>query len=664
MLFSRSASGTERRHGLWCLDVASGQETQLVDPVDLLAGDERLSPQERARRERTRTQAGGVVGYATDERCRIAAFALSGMLFVTDVASGETRQLPAVEPVIDPRPDPTGRRIAYLSGSTLRIIDLDSAADAVLAAPDAGESEDIAWGAAEFIAAEEMNRTRGYWWSPDGSRILAARTDRSAVRRWHITDPAHPERPPATVSYPAAGTDNVDVSLALLGMDGSRIPVTWDGGGFPYLAAVHWSASGAPLIAVQSRDQRRMVVLSIDPETGEATPRHELTDPHWVEIVPGVPAWTTDGRLVMVAPADGAYRLMVDGVPITPVGSQVRAVLDVGEDILFTASEADPTQVHVCTAGAGGAHRLSDGVGVHSAVRGGQTTVLVSWDMEHDGPTVSVRSHGEPVARIASVAMSPPLRPNPTFLTVGERALRCALLLPTGHQPGSVKLPVLLDPYGGPHAQRVLSVRGAYLTSQWFADQGFAVLVVDGRGTPGRGPEWDRAVAGELAEVPLADQIAALLAVTGQYPDLDAGRVAIRGWSFGGYLSALAVLRRPDVVHAAVAGAPVTDWRLYDTHYTERYLGHPDSQPEVYERNSLLPDAENLSRPLMLIHGLADDNVFAAHTLRLSSALLAAGREHTVLPLSGVTHMNSNDEREAESFMLLQLNWIKHALGM
>jgi dipeptidyl-peptidase-4 len=252
--------------------------------------------------------------------------------------------------------------------------------------------------------------------------------------------------------------------------------------------------------------------------------------------------------------------------------------------------------------------------------------------------------------------------PEVTLLTAGERDLRCALLFPTGYQQGSGKLPVLLDPYGGPHAQRVLHTSNSYLTPQWLADQGFAVLVADGRGTPGRGPDWDRSVAGAFADVTLADQVDALHAVAARYPDLDLERVAIRGWSYGGYLAALAVLRRPDAIHAALSGAPVTDWRLYDTHYTERYLGHPDENPDVYERNSLIADADKLSRPLLLIHGLVDDNVFVAHTLRLSSALLAAGKQHTVLPLSGATHMGPTDEGESENFMLLQADWLKEAL--
>jgi dipeptidyl-peptidase 4 len=188
------------------------------------------------------------------------------------------------------------------------------------------------------------------------------------------------------------------------------------------------------------------------------------------------------------------------------------------------------------------------------------------------------------------------------------------------------------------------------------------VVVADGRGTPGRGPDWDRAVWRDLAGPVLDDQIEALNAAAARHQDLDLSRVAIRGWSFGGFLAALAVLRRPDVFHAAIAGAPVTDWRLYDTHYTERYLGDPGPDPAAYDTSSLLADAPGLSRPLLLIHGLADDNVVAAHTLRLSSALLATGRPHCVLPLSGVTHMASQEE-VAENLLLFQVDFLRRCLG-
>src|ERR1035438_6030193 len=211
--------------------------------------------------------------------------------------------------------------------------------------------------------------------------------------------------------------------------------------------------------------------------------------------------------------------------------------------------------------------------------------------------------------------------------------------------------------------QVVVASGSAFLTAQWLAEQGLAVVIADGRGTPGRGPEWEREVWHDLAGPVLEDQVEALEAANERCGDLDMGRVAIRGWSFGGYLAALAVLRRPDVFHAAIAGAPVTDWRLYDTHYTERYLGDPAETAEVYDANSLLSDAPRLKRPLLLIHGLADDNVVAAHTLRLSSALLAAGRPHVVLPLSGVTHMTPQEE-VAENLLLLQVDFLRRALGI
>ncbi|MEZ5227628.1 MAG: S9 family peptidase [Acidimicrobiales bacterium] len=190
---------------------------------------------------------------------------------------------------------------------------------------------------------------------------------------------------------------------------------------------------------------------------------------------------------------------------------------------------------------------------------------------------------------------------------------------------------------------------------------GYAVLVTDGRGTPGRGPVFERAVAGDLAAPVLDDQIDALDAAADRFGVLDLERVGIRGWSFGGYLAALAALRRPDRIHAAVAGAPVTDWRLYDTHYTERYLGTPAEHPEHYRRCDLMADAHLLDRPLLLIHGLADDNVVAAHSLQLSTALLAAGRPHQVLPLSGVTHMTPQ-EVVAENLLRLQLDFLDRHL--
>ncbi|WP_298180902.1 prolyl oligopeptidase family serine peptidase [Saccharomonospora sp.] len=663
VLFQRSRTATDRRNSLYLLDMRTGEESVVVDAAELLPGEEELPAEERARRERTRETSGGVVGYATDNAFRVAAFSLSGKLYTADLDSGDVRLLVDAS-VVDPRPDPTGTHVAYVSDRRLRVVELASGADRALI-PD--EGPDVTWGLAEFIAAEELNRTRGYWWSPDGRCLLVQRTDRAEVPTWTIADPANPASPATTVAYPAAGTRNASVSLSFLGLDGSRVDVQH--GDWEYLVAVHWSAAGPPLIAVQPRDQRRLEFYTLDPQSGSARLLRSEEDRHWVEIVTGVPAWTPEGRLVHVGVRDDTYRVLVDGEPVTPVGLQVRSVLHVGDEVLFSASADDPTQIHVYRTSVGEVQCLSRVDGVHIGAGTADTTVLSSWSLDHSGPKVSVLRDGEPVAEIASYPMEPGLEPKPVWLTVGERALRAALVLPTGRDVDSASadgpLPVLLDPYGGPHAQRVLQSRNSFLTSQWLADQGFAVLVADGRGTPGRGPAWEKEVYHALADVTLADQVDALHAVAERYPNLlDLDRVAIRGWSYGGYLSALAVLRRPDVFHAAVAGAPVTDWSLYDTAYTERYLGHPDDNPDVYERNSLIADAPSLRRPLLLVHGLGDDNVFVAHALRLSAALLASGRDHTFLPLVGATHMTPQAEEVAENLMLTQVRWLKRQLGV
>jgi dipeptidyl-peptidase 4 len=305
--------------------------------------------------------------------------------------------------------------------------------------------------------------------------------------------------------------------------------------------------------------------------------------------------------------------------------------------------------------------RITREPGIHTATQGGDVLVLSS--APADGLPVSrVLRGGDEAGTLRSFAEEPLLAASPRFSLGGTREMRTALLTPGGTEP-EAPLPVLLDPYGGPHFGRVIKAGTALLESQWFADQGFAVLVIDGRGTPGRGPGWEREVYRDLADSVLQDQVDGLHAAAEAYPFLDLERVAIRGWSFGGFLAAMAVLRRPDVFHAAVSGAPVTDGELYDTHYTERYLGMPDTDVEAYARYRLLDDAPNLRRPLLLIHGLADDNVYVANTLRLSRALMEAGRFHSVIPLSGITHAPSQPQ-VAENLLLLQVRFLRDALGL
>jgi dipeptidyl-peptidase-4 len=661
LLFVRSSSGDDPVGSLWSMDTVTGTETLVADPRALLGADgEDLSDEERARRERARESGAGIVGFATDDRVAVAAFALSSRLWVADLTATPpvVTELPVAGPVVDPRPDPTGRWVAYAVTGALHVVGADGEGRRTLAAP---EAPTVHWGVAEFVAAEEMHRFRGYWWSPDGTALLAARVDDAPVRRWHVADPAHPERPSAELAYPAAGTANADVTVHLLALDGSpAVEVRWDREAFPYLVDVHWSAPGA-LLHVMSRDQRDAAVLDVDPSTGATAVRLAEHDEVWLDVVEGVPALLPDGRLVGTRDEDDRRRLTVDGAVVTGPDVQVTGVVSVGEHGVLVAGTDDPVESHLFLVAPDlSVRRLTEPGGFHTGLLSGDTLVVSARSLEQPGTAVTVLRAGTQVGAVATYAERPSLTADVTLMTVGEHDLRVGLLLPRDHVAGT-SLPVLLDPYGGPHHQEVVAVHDMWLEPQWWADQGFAVVVADGRGTGARGRSWDRAVRDDIAAVTLEDQVTVLHEVAAKEPDLDLDRVAIRGWSFGGYLAAMAVLRRPDVFHAAVAGAPVTDWALYDTFYTERYLGLPDEAPEVYERTSLIPDAPALRRPLLLIHGLADDNVVAAHSLRLSSALLAAGRPHDVLPLSGVTHMTPQPV-VAENLLLLQLDWLRRAL--
>ncbi len=423
--------------------------------------------------------------------------------------------------------------------------------------------------------------------------------------------------------------------------------------------------------------------------------------------------------------ATDTNRLTMDGRPFTPAGWNVRTVLAVtDEDVLAVVQRAPEIAPEVpdtwadaaATESVFGDHdaRSFDVVSIDyngtitpvttdpgqwTASRGERGIVVSGRDMR------SARAQmrhilGEQSATIASTAAEPGFTPNVTFTRLGEHQLYTAIIAPSPESPyaHAEKLPVLMKPYGGPGFQQVIASQSFYWEGQWWADQGFLVVTADGRGTTGRGPAWDREIFEDMKDVTLADQVEAVnalpeavarlnadvesraaqpaagdqadaenhppaLRATSRQreaipmPDLD--KVCMIGWSYGGFLSALAVLDAPNVFKAACAGAPPTDWTLYDTHYTERYLG---LDPDVYYRNGIVQDAPKLERPLMLIHGFADDNVTIAHSLRLSQALMAAGRPHTFLPLTGITHM-TNDETVAENLLTLQRDFLRDALA-
>lgn len=661
VLFLRTRGPEDRVGCLWLLDGAAGDaERLLADPAALAAsaGGSAVPEAELVRRERARERTTGIVAYAVDADFRTVVLALDGALWALDLAADEpsARLVPTPGAVVDPRPCPDGRRVAYASEGDLHVVELDDGTDRIVSALEDSAEPDVTWGLPEHVATESMGRARGHWWSPDGMRLLAARVDVAPVQRWWISDPADPARAPRAIPYPAAGTANADVSLHVLGLDGTRVEVDWDRAAFEYLTSADWDEHG-PLLAVQSRDQKTLRVLAADPDSGVTTLLHEQRDDAWVELVPGTPARTESGLLVHCEDRGDTRYLTVGGRTVTPEGLQLIEVVSVdGESVVFCAAD-EPTEEHLYIYEDDGVRRLSDGPGVHSGRRSGGTTLLASFT--ESGREARVVRDGDAVT-LQDLSAVTPLPPRITWLTLGDLELRAALLLPSWHEPGE-RLPVLLCPYGGPAGRLVARAKAPYFCeAQWFAEAGFAVLIADGRGTPLRGPEWERTVYLDTLTYPLEDQVTALHEAAKQCPDLDLDRVGIRGWSFGGTLAAAAVLRRPDVFHAAVAGAPAIDQRLYDTHWRERFLGHPDENPGAYDRSSLLLDAPNLRRPLLLVHGLADDNVVPAHTLRLSAALLAAGKPHQVLPLVSSTHMPTTES--AAALLRHQLAFLREAL--
>lgn len=573
-------------------------------------------------------------------------------------------------------------------------------------------------GLAEFVAGEEMDRYDGFWWAPDSQHVLFESFDTADEPTWYISDPADPEKPAAGRRYPRALTRNADVYLTVitLAFDGDgryagitgNADVDWDREAYEYVAAVNWRRGHDPLVLVQNRRQTRDQVLEVavaadGAALGATRVLEEHANDQWIDLIHGTPAYTPDGRLVcpLNDMAADTNRLTVDGRPFTPAGWNVRAVLDVTDDDVLAVVQRAPeiaSEVPDAWTGSGavsdaeslfGGHdaRSFDVVSIDyngtitpvttdpgqwTASRGERGIVVSGRDMR------SARAQmrhilGEQSATISSTAAEPGFAPNVTFTRLGEHQLYTAIIAPSPSSPyaHADKLPVLMKPYGGPGFQQVVASQSFYWEGQWWADQGFLVVTADGRGTTGRGPAWDREIFEDMKDVTLADQIEAVNALPEAVsrlnadgrrpgvpmPDLD--KVCMIGWSYGGFLSALAVLDAPDVFKAACAGAPPTDWTLYDTHYTERYLG---LDPDVYRRNGIVQDAPGLVRPLMLIHGFADDNVTIAHSLRLSQALMAAGRPHTFLPLTGITHM-TNDETVAENLLTLQRDFLRDALA-
>ncbi|MEY4311754.1 MAG: hypothetical protein RLZZ571_524 [Actinomycetota bacterium] len=661
--FLRSDHGRDSVNSLWVYDLAKNFEHKIADPKNLLTSSEDVPAAEKARRERMREMTSGITAYSTDSYGTKVCFALSGLLFVVDLESATTKELSVTGPIIDPQLSPDGNYVAWTTGKDLLICKSDGTGEKNLT----GESQnDCAWGLVDFVAAEELGRMRGFWWAPDSNSILVEKFDNTNVPTWWISVPTNPQNEPQEHKYPAAGTTNPVVELYLTDLTGTKSKIEWDRTSYEYLVSISWQKKQNALVTLANRKQTEFQTFELVSGSLEIKTKHE--DAKFIDVIPGQPRWIDQELLTVIDDSSSDTReIQISGKTLSPKDLQVLAVTGTTEDQIYfvgTTNAIDRDLYQISTSGY--LVQLTHG-GVNSSsapVQNESETliVLASSHIHEMKREFSLLKDGKPIHVFDNLAEHPLIHPEVHNLQTGPHKVNTAVLFPTGHKFGSEKLPVIMRPYGGPHGAQVLNGALVYVEDQWFADQGFVVIVADNRGTPARGPKWDRSIYKNFVEPVLEDQIAALKDVANHYPnDVDATRVGITGWSFGGYLSALAVLDAPEYFHAAVAGAPVTDWKLYDTAYTERYLGHPNENEDVYKAHSLIEKAHKLSRPLLLVHGLADDNVVAAHSLRLSAELLAHKKNHEFLPLAGVTHMTPQ-EVITENLMLKTIEFFKENL--
>ncbi|GIM90282.1 prolyl oligopeptidase family serine peptidase [Paractinoplanes toevensis] len=559
VVFLRSAGPEDPDAALWLLTVATAEEIKITE--------------------------GPIQAYAVDRDARVAAFARDGRLFRADLIGREVTEVATDGPAEDPRPDPIGHHIGYVSraggSASLRVVGPDG--DRLIAGELGNAWREhgglISWGVPD-PAAVQFGRRRGWWWSPDGRQILATRT--------------------------AAAT-----SLHLLDLDEGWVDVHWDRETYPYVVNVRWADGGGPLITVLRRMQQHGLVLAIDPRTGETQVHAELADARWVEPVDGTPRHLPDGRVLVGGELahDGfdARCLFADGSLLTPPGLYVRRVVGTlprsgapsgAPDLVIEGTDGDPAAQSVfrvrTSLGGGGAEarKISLTPGWHRAFVGGDVLVLDDTVWRGDAR----------VATLGNLAAPLPYHPRPALERVTDRRLPAAVLYPAGFVSGA-KIPVLVTLGEGPGHQQVTSDPAAWQERQWWADAGFAVVSVDSRGTPGVAPSFEKVVHRRLGDVALTDQVDALHVLLGKHPDLDLTSVSVRGTGLGGWLAALAVLRRPEVFHRAVARHPVTDWSELAPPFAERYLGDRHDAADVYAHHSL-PEAaaqSDHSRPLLLI---------------------------------------------------------------
>ena len=665
--FLRGKPSNKNRLDLWAFDVASGKTELLVDSDVVLPGAEVLSDAEKARRERARTAAlSGIVEYQWSPDGKSLLFPLGGELYLYDLGKAgadAVRKLTHGEGfATDPRISPKGGFVSFIRDRNLWVIDLASGKQIQLTNDG---SATIGNGVPEFVADEEMDRHTGYWWAPDDSAIAFTRIDESPVpvqKRYEVY-PDHTDV--VEQRYPAAGDHNVLIQLGTIVPQANAKPRWIDLGHDAdiYLTRVDWRDPQHLTFQRQSRNQKQLELVEADLASGKQRTLVTETSKTWVPLHNNL-RFLKDGRLLWSSERSGFEHLYVidakgHATAITSGSWPVDAVLAVDEGagfVYFSAGKDSPldVQVYRVPLRGGKIERLSKPDGTHKATFAGNASVYVdNWSTPDTPPQLQLfRNDGTLVATLLQNDINDPQHPYAKYraaqrplefgtLTAadGKTTLHYSLIKPAGFDPAK-QYPVIVYVYGGPASQTVTRGwpgRGDHWFNQYLAQQGYVVFSLDNRGTPRRGAAFGGALYGRQGTVEVEDQLEGIKWLKSQ-PWVDGARIGVHGWSNGGYMTLMLLAKASDQYACGVAGAPVTDWGLYDTHYTERYMNLPAANPDGYRDARVLQHIDGLKSKLLLIHGMADDNVLFTNSTSLMSALQKRGQPFELMTYPGAKH--------------------------
>jgi dipeptidyl-peptidase-4 len=662
------------RYDLWAYDVIARHHRLLVDSRALAGADHALSAEEEARRERQRTSAfSGIVEYAFAPDSRHLLIPLNGDLYVCDLspANGSHGPADAVRRLTntpgyetDARFSPRSRYVSFVRDQNLYVIDLANGLERAITREGAGT---VSFGMAEFIAQEEMDRDTGYWWAPDERHIVVARVDDAPVQEIERFEIQAAGARVVRQRYPATGTANARVDLLVADLGSDELRKLDLGGGDHYLPRVDWFPDSRGIaVQRQSRDQKTLELLRFDARSGRGHVLLTERDEHWVPLHHELTFLEKSRQFIWASSRDGYQHLYLydnDGTlrrALTPgnfmvIGTAketgVHAVDERARRVYFSANLPSPLErqlFYVSLDKPGQPKRVTQGAGTHEISMSRDARVFVDTYSNTDTPPNVTLRHARGEAMTVLVANklddAHPYGPfadehvQPEFGTLAAadgQTLYYKLLKPRTLEPGK-RYPVLVDVYGGPGAQRVVNAWGN-LFHQYLAQHGYVVFALDNRGSGMRGMKFEATFDGHMAGVEVQDQVRGVEFLR-TLPFVDGRRIGIFGWSYGGYMTLMCLMQAPESFAAGVAGAPVTDWSLYDTHYTERYLSTPQSNPQGYARSNVLSWADKLRRPLLLVHGMADDNVLFAHSTALMKKLQDLQKPFDLMTYPGGKH--------------------------